>query len=247
MYYRVHNYTIALWSMSSWSIILSQFSTQYCNYQLGHTCSKFIFIGLYMLIIIMQLPHTIQGLTQVEEMPISRVLPIMSIYWLPHGQYGYRGHVLNFPQDVASLATSLPPRLPSQFDVIIIRRDGAAVSHRGFRVRRSVVLHALQWLLANITYYHINQAALSLLLAYGDLIDLVSVTIESSATEEKQLNTEVEDYNAHLSRISSATLFSVSLSRRQSVSLFKIDNMYFDFKLRCFILSYVVLLTIASI
>ena len=28
-----------------------------------------------------------QGLTQVEEMLISAVLPIMSLYKLPHGQY----------------------------------------------------------------------------------------------------------------------------------------------------------------
>ena len=30
-----------------------------------------------------------QSLTQVEEMLISAVLPIMSLYRLPHGQYGY--------------------------------------------------------------------------------------------------------------------------------------------------------------
>ena len=144
-----------------------------------------------------------QGLTQVEEMLISRVLPIMSVYRLPHGQYGYSGHVINLPQDVASFATSLP-RLPSQLDVIVVRRDGAAGSHRDFKVRRSVVLRALQWLLANNIYYrhvHIDQAALSLLPADGDLTDLVSVTIESSPSEEEQHTTEGEDpYNAHLSR-----------------------------------------------
>ena len=144
-----------------------------------------------------------QGLTQVEEMLISRVLPIMSVYRLPHGQYGYSGHVINLPQDVASFATSLP-RLPSQLDVIVVRRDGTAGSHRDFKVRRSVVLRALQWLLANNIYYrhvHIDQAALSLLPADGDLTDLVSVTIESSPSEEEQHTTEGEDpYNAHLSR-----------------------------------------------
>ncbi len=52
-------------------------------------------------------------LTQVEEMQISGVLAIMSVYRLhvPHGQYGYCGHVINLPQDVASFATTLP-RLP---------------------------------------------------------------------------------------------------------------------------------------
>ena len=46
--------------------------------------------------------------TQVEEMLISGVLPIMSLYRLPHGQYGYSGHVINLPQDVGSFANTLP-------------------------------------------------------------------------------------------------------------------------------------------
>ena len=49
-----------------------------------------------------------QGLTQVEEMLISAVMPIMSLYRLPQEQYGYTGHVVNLPQDVASFAQSLP-------------------------------------------------------------------------------------------------------------------------------------------
>ena len=44
--------------------------------------------------------------TQVEEMLISGVLPIMSLYRLPHGQYGYSGHVINLPQDVGSFANT---------------------------------------------------------------------------------------------------------------------------------------------
>ena len=81
---------------------------------------------------------------------------------LPHGQYGYSGHV---PQDVASFANSLP-RLPSELDVIVVRKEGAAQSHRDFCVRRSRVLSALQWLLANNIYYHhvsINPHTLALL------------------------------------------------------------------------------------
>ena len=61
-----------------------------------------------------------QGLTQVEEMLISAVLPIMSLYKLPHGQYAYSGHVINLPQNVALFANSLP-RLPSELDVIVVR------------------------------------------------------------------------------------------------------------------------------
>ena len=43
-------------------------------------------------------------------MLISGVLPIMSLYRLPHGQYAYSGHVINLPQDVASFASCRPGR-----------------------------------------------------------------------------------------------------------------------------------------
>ena len=65
-------------------------------------------------------------------------MPIMSVYRLPQGQYGYSIHVVNLPQDVASFAQSLP-RLPSELDVIVVRKKGAKQTHRGFRVQRGVV------------------------------------------------------------------------------------------------------------
>ena len=52
-------------------------------------------------------PPALQELTQVEEMLILPVMPMMSVYLLPHGQIGYGGHMINLPQDVASLASSL--------------------------------------------------------------------------------------------------------------------------------------------
>ena len=74
-------------------------------------------------------------------MLISAVMPIMSIYRLPHGQYSYSGHVINLPQDVTSFASSLP-RVPSELDIVVVRKEGANQSHRDFhdfRVRRAVV------------------------------------------------------------------------------------------------------------
>ena len=54
-------------------------------------------------------------------MLISTILPIMSVYRLPHGQFGYSGHVINLPQDTVSFVNSLP-RLPSELDVLIVRK-----------------------------------------------------------------------------------------------------------------------------
>ena len=51
-------------------------------------------------------------------MLIAAVLPIMTLYRLPHGQYGYSGHVINLPQDIASLADKLP-RTPAELDVVV--------------------------------------------------------------------------------------------------------------------------------
>ena len=67
---------------------------------------------------------------------------MMALYQLPHGQYGYRGHI-NLPQDIDSFAHVLP-RSPKDLDVIIIQKEGTAGTHKDFRVRRSKVLHALQ-------------------------------------------------------------------------------------------------------
>ena len=63
-------------------------------------------------------------------------LPVMR---LPHG---YSGHILNLPQDVTTFVNNLP-HSPADLDVIVVRKEGAAESHKYFRVRRSAVLNAL--------------------------------------------------------------------------------------------------------
>ena len=139
-------------------------------------------------------------------MLIAAVMPIMSIYRLPHGQYGYSGHVINLPQDAVSFASSLP-RLPSELDVVVVRKEGANQSHRDFRVRRCVVHRALQWLITNNRYYignqvHIDQNALAQIPEDGNLANIVSVSVDSPITGDQQASTAEEDdpYNAHLAR-----------------------------------------------
>lgn len=144
---------------------------------------------------------SLQGLTQVEEMLISIVLPILSVYRLLHGQYGYSGHVINLPQDTASFVNSLP-RLPAELDVLMVRKEGAAQSHYDFRVRKSVVLRAIQWLVQNNTYYQhitINTEALALLPEDGDLTGLCSVTVNSTTNDQEESQENMDDpYNTHL-------------------------------------------------
>ena len=72
--------------------------------------------------------HFLFNATGGEEMLIA---PIMSIYRLPQGQYGYGGHIINLSQDVASFTHRLP-RLSSELDILIVRKQGANHSHQDF-------------------------------------------------------------------------------------------------------------------
>jgi hypothetical protein len=108
-------------------------------------------------------------------------------------EYAYSGPVINLPQAVGSFVNSLP-RLPSQVDVMIIRKEGAANSHHDFRVRKTVVLRALQWLLPWY-YYQTWQ-----LPEDGNLTGLCSVTINSISHDLAPPSAQDEDpYNSHLS------------------------------------------------
>ena len=77
---------------------------------------------------------------------------MMSVYRLPHGQYGYSGHIINLPQDVSTFVNSLP-RLPSDLDIIIVRKEDSVHTHRDFLVRQLKVLTAIQWLITNNIYF----------------------------------------------------------------------------------------------
>jgi hypothetical protein len=91
-------------------------------------------------------PEQLRGLTQVEEMLISRVCPIMRVYRKHGGQRGYKGHVLNLPQDIQSFLNRLPSRV-ADLPLFIVRRHGAEDTHRDFTVRR--------WLNTNNSFFQI--------------------------------------------------------------------------------------------
>jgi hypothetical protein len=97
-------------------------------------------------------PEQLRGLAQVEEMLISRVCPIMRVYRKHGGQMGYKGHVLNLPQDIQSFLNRLPSRV-ADLPVLIVRRHGAEDIHRDFTVRRHKVLEAVLWLKTNNPFF----------------------------------------------------------------------------------------------
>ena len=131
----------------------------------------------------------------------SAIMPVMSIYKLPHGQYGYSGSVINFPQDVKSFGTTLP-RLPSEIDILVVRMEKEQ-THRDFHVMRRVVEEALTWLLANNIYYRkigvsLDQDALACLPEDGDLSDLPSIqpSVHSQGEVTSNDTTGEEQYSS---------------------------------------------------
>ncbi|CAB4410504.1 unnamed protein product [Rhizophagus irregularis] len=80
-------------------------------------------------------PEELRDLTEIEEILIARIFPIVSVYCLHGGQYAYRGNVINFSQNVEEFATQLPEiRLLLTFSLCVVTR-------------------ALCWLKQNNCYY----------------------------------------------------------------------------------------------
>ena len=69
-------------------------------------------------------PAELQGLSEVEELLIERAFPIMSIYRKRGGQRGYKGNVLNLPEDTQGFLNSLPPKVGG-LPILGIRKQGA--------------------------------------------------------------------------------------------------------------------------
>ena len=76
-----------------------------------------------------EVPEVIKGLTEIEEMLIAQVFTVITVYRLKGRQNGYRGNIINFPQDVRTFTTQLP-RDPSTLNVLLVRRQSANDSNK---------------------------------------------------------------------------------------------------------------------
>ena len=82
-------------------------------------------------------PKELQGLTQIEEMLIAHAFPVISVYTKPGGQRAYKGHCINFPQDIQELADTLP-RYPKELPIMVITVKGKDNTSKDLIVRRYV-------------------------------------------------------------------------------------------------------------
>ncbi|KAI3906030.1 hypothetical protein MKW92_041985 [Papaver armeniacum] len=99
-----------------------------------------------------EVPVELCRLTDLEKILIARVHPIMSVYRVKGQQYKYGGNVINFVQDVSSIAKVLPCK-PEDLSAILVVKRTCSVSTKEFIVRREYVRQALEWLKANHKYY----------------------------------------------------------------------------------------------
>ncbi len=148
-----------------------------------------------------EVPACLQKLSQVEEMLISRACPIMCVFRKHGGQRGYRGHVLNLPQDVQGFLDRLPCNVDN-LPMLLLRRYGQDNTHTDLRVRRDRVLSALQWLQQNNPFYSniiIDETAVQRLPRDGVPPELlVAIEDESEdAPEEGSVDVDTGSHSSH--------------------------------------------------
>jgi hypothetical protein len=89
-----------------------------------------------------------EQLTMIEEMLISPIASIMSIFRLPGGQLLSRGYVANFSQDISQLCTELP-RKTKEIPILIVKRMDQENQAKEFKVNRYRVETLLRYLCEN--------------------------------------------------------------------------------------------------
>ena len=118
----------------------------------------------------------------------------MSVYRKHGGQWGYKGHVLNLPQDIHGFLQTLP-RSVADLPILIIRRAGTDNTYFDFHVRRDKILTALQWLKANNPCYRditIDHDILQSLPQNGIPTELMTVEEEALSCEQQDMHSSEE-------------------------------------------------------
>lgn len=97
-------------------------------------------------------PQCLKVLTQIEEMLIARISPILQVTYARGGQLKYSGHTICFPQDITTIASFLPRRI-DDLDIIIVNKENIGHQKYNFYVSRSRVYEALQYKINNDPFY----------------------------------------------------------------------------------------------
>jgi hypothetical protein len=90
------------------------------------------------MILIEKVPDELKDLSQLEEMLIAHIYPLITVYTVKGGQRKGSKHVINFPQSLNRLATQLPP-LPGDIPLVVRWSNRQEGRHNDFRVRRDLL------------------------------------------------------------------------------------------------------------
>ena len=143
-------------------------------------------------------------LSQIEEMLIAQVQPLISVFVVRGGQLAYRGNIINFPQAIQSFVDTLP-RDPTTLDVMVVRRSSAdgSAAFRDYKVRRRNVALWLRWLKSNNPFYgsvNIDEEALRRLPEDGSVLDQlrqVSDANLSRSLDERDAGLNDDEFDVH--------------------------------------------------
>lgn len=137
-------------------------------------------------------PYVLHQLTQVEEMIIAHVNPILQVTHSRGGQYKYSGHTISFPQDITTIAKYLP-RMLSDLDILIVKRQNPSEKAYEFYVCKSRVLAALEYKIKYDPYYRdvqLNSSAISTLPDLPTDISSLLHSVTTSSFEPHQTTTD---------------------------------------------------------
>ncbi|XP_057843079.1 uncharacterized protein LOC131052428 [Cryptomeria japonica] len=97
-------------------------------------------------------PLELVSLTQIEEMLIARVNPILQVTHATGGQYKYKGHTISFPQEVREIAKILPHQI-KDLPIIIVRKKDQRGTNYNFTVNKERVYRALKYKIKHDKFY----------------------------------------------------------------------------------------------
>lgn len=136
-------------------------------------------------------PVQLLNLTIVEQSLIAMIHPVLSVFKVKGCQYGYRGNVINFLQDVRGFASKLPHRIEDLSCILTVKYTNFKDVTSEFQVRAVKVRDALVWLQRNNQYYagiEISEENMSELPVDGNVFDrLQSMTIDGEDDVENDV------------------------------------------------------------
>jgi hypothetical protein len=96
--------------------------------------------------------RSFEDMSMIEEMLISPILAVMSVFRLPNGALINRGFIANFAQDINELIKILP-RLPKNLPILVLKKKDQNNNYKQFVVNRIRVQIVLEWLCKNNPQY----------------------------------------------------------------------------------------------